>query len=424
VKSEIWWYSARVGGAVVWALLAGALLSPVALSSRILAKRLAGGTVFALQRVLTATALFFTGLHLVGMVLAEQVNLDAPDVVVPLRAPEQPAAVAWGMVAAALVVAVTVASFVFGHADRRVWFVAHLASLVAFIAGTTHALGVSGPDLEHPVAWWASALGAAAIVGATIARLAVNGNPFAAVAAVDAVPPAPQGSIEHELERRERAIVAQLRGDADRPDSMLLQRTLAGLRSLDDRAPRAGNGEVRSPFDALVPPSVGEHATLVVPSSDERRPMVDPEDLGPTAGAPAPLPLTPSQAVSGSLFPSTEDLRQLAGPLDLTVPPGLHEHLPEPAIWDAAPVTAGGATVAPSTAQTLRDLPVRTPRRLARTTAAADRLDAWQPARATLAPSVGPPSPPTAIDPVTGEPDPTAYRQWLKDWLAYVESQG
>jgi hypothetical protein len=35
----------------------------------------------------------------------------------------------------------------------------------------------------------------------------------------------------------------------------------------------------------------------------------------------------------------------------------------------------------------------------------------------------GPPPPPDAVDPDTGEPDPLIYRKWLRDWLDYVESQ-
>ena len=72
---------------------------------------------------------------------------------------------------------------------------------------------------------------------------------------------------------------------------------------------------------------------------------------------------------------------------------------------------------------TARVLPVRTPRRLARTTAAAATIDGWQPQRATDTTPAGPPAPPTEIDPITGEPDPQAYRKWLREWLAYVESQ-
>ena len=36
----------------------------------------------------------------------------------------------------------------------------------------------------------------------------------------------------------------------------------------------------------------------------------------------------------------------------------------------------------------------------------------------------GPPPLPTAVDPITGEPDKAAYTAWLKDWLVYAESYG
>jgi hypothetical protein len=71
-------------------------------------------------------------------------------------------------------------------------------------------------------------------------------------------------------------------------------------------------------------------------------------------------------------------------------------------------------------------LPTRTPQRLETTTAPAAGLGAWQPAARTDAVSVDapiPPPPPDAVDPTTGDPDPAAYRRWLRDWLAYVESQ-
>jgi hypothetical protein len=423
VKSEIWWYSARVGGVVAWALLAASLLAAVALPSRILARRVAPTTLVGLQRFLTATAVAFTGIHLLGSALAEQVDLGPADLVVPLAAPDQPGAVAWGIVAMGLVLALAVASLAGRRTGRRVWLVAHLLSLGAFVAGTVHALTVSGTDIDHPAVWWSSALAAAAIVGGTIARLLTNANPFPAVGASTT----PPDDIELELQQRERDIAAQLRRDGDRPDPALLERTLAGLRSLDERPVASDAGLLPGPFDLLVPPPAAAQPAPVPtfpPQAGERRPMVDRDDLAPGPGQPAPpLPLTPSQAVSGSLFPSAEDVRQTAGPLDLTVPPGLQEHVPAPPAWDDRPADRDRRPSEPPVPATDRELPVRTPRRLARTTAAAARIDAWQPARTAPVPSAGPPAPPSAIDPVTGEPDPTAYRQWLKDWLAYVESQ-
>jgi len=69
-------------------------------------------------------------------------------------------------------------------------------------------------------------------------------------------------------------------------------------------------------------------------------------------------------------------------------------------------------------------LPTRVPQRLAATTAPAATLGAWMPAASSAPKASGPPPPPAnAVDPETGEPDPQAYRKWLRDWLEYVESQ-
>jgi hypothetical protein len=100
---------------------------------------------------------------------------------------------------------------------------------------------------------------------------------------------------------------------------------------------------------------------------------------------------------------------------DLPTVDARHQN-PAPTVPAAPPAPDGGGPA----------LPMRTPRRLASTTAPAASLDAWRPATASAHGTTvgGPPPPPDgAVDPRTGEPDPQAYRRWLRDWLEYVESQ-
>jgi hypothetical protein len=90
-------------------------------------------------------------------------------------------------------------------------------------------------------------------------------------------------------------------------------------------------------------------------------------------------------------------------------------------------------TDAPDDARTDRSdeslLPTRSPRVVAPTTAPARSLSDWRPAappvptRGPAGPLAAPPPPTDAVDPMTGEPDAEAYRQWLRQWLDFVESQ-
>jgi DMSO/TMAO reductase YedYZ heme-binding membrane subunit len=400
VKSQMWWYMARSGGVVAWALSAISVVWGLLLSSRVLKRRI--------HRFLGGLAVVFTGIHVTGLLLDPKVPFGLADVLVPFASSWHPGAVAWGVVAFYLLIAVEVTSLLRRRIGERVWRSVHYCGFAVFLCGTIHGLK-AGTDVENPLIWWPAAGASAAIVGLCVARIFANGDP---------VP-------------RKRAVV-----DGARPAADLLERTLEGLRQLED-AP-----------------------ALPVFMLDEEPVPVPPPYESPHASAPLPPALTPEQSVSGSLFPSQHEVMAEPGHLDLTVPPGLDEsrRADEPAAPDAWSLEAAAGfarspaePIPPSTPiptrapqpellpewsmptpigdhesrTAVRDLPVRTPRRLARTTAAAESLGSWRPAVAVeTARTLAPPAPPAAIDPTTGEPDPQAYCKWLREWLAYVESQG
>jgi len=408
VKSQMWWYTARAGGIVAWALSAGSVVWGLLLSSRVLGRRISGPKLLDLHRFLGGLAVVFTGVHLSGLVLDSTVHFGPVEILVPFASEWHPGAVAWGVVAFYVLLAVEITSLLRRRVGERVWRAVHYGGFLVFLFGTIHGLK-AGTDVENPLIWWPAAAASAAIVGLCANRIFANGDP---------------------VPRREKRHAIT----GERPAAELLERTLEGLRQLDD-AP-----------------------TVVAPVAFDAPPAV-PE--GPFV--PRPAPLTPTQAVSGALFPSTDEVRAVPGPLDLTVPAGFddggHDEIPpapprpfwppditpldpaapeppqpirippaEPA-WSSTPPAGGSPATDPivvgdgGSPGAVRALPVRTPRRLSRTTVAAASLDAWRPARAAeVASQAAPPAPPTEVDPTTGEPDPQAYRKWLREWLAYVES--
>ncbi len=497
MKSQLWWYTARAGGIVAWALLAVTVVWGLLLSSRLLGRRISGPKLLDLHRYLGGLAVVFTGVHLVGLVLDSFVDFGIVDLLVPMASSHEPGAVAWGVVAMYLLVAVEITSLLRRRVGERVWRSVHYLSFGTFAAGTVHALVLPGTDIENPAIWWPSAVAAAAVVGLAVARVVANGNPMRrATTDADTV------ALDREVARRERAITEQLRGDGERPDAALIERTLLGLRALDDRvvspadargvpadgpsgpvgwtmppAPpaRPGSAPVVAPAD-LAPGRVGPEGAFVIPPPVLSRPA--PEPVAPIFADPIPRFATDPVANRG-ITPTPPEAVIDAAPFvapsfDVPVPPAFTESVaptdsPLPSS-PAAPATSGSphgrprdlslSWLAPEAVSPAdppveardapgpdapaprldvpswsdpvidarplptRELPVRTPRRLARTTAAAERLDAWTPTRRTATATVpaAPPAPPDAVDPVTGEPDPVAYRKWLKDWLAYVES--
>ena len=410
MKSQLWWYTARSGGIVAWVLSAVSVVWGLLLSSPTMTRRVPRPTLLDLHRFLGALAVVFTGVHLAGLLIDQNAQVGLVDVVVPFASTWRPGAVAWGVAAFYLLIAVELTSVLRRRVGDRVWRVAHYGGFGVFLFGAFHGLS-AGTDVKNPFLWWPAAGLSAAIVGLCAARIFANGDP---------VPLARDPLV-------------------DRPATALLERTLEGLRQLDE-----------------VPPPAIATEPLTVPSQPDFS-LADPSSFGPPPFDP-PSGLSSRQAVSGSLFrtarevfddpPATDltipaafdhgaalrgDARNdgwldasgpsSARPVPLAPPPGPSAIVEEPAM--RAPVDLPGVITpnpAPVSAST-RELPVRTPRRLARTTEAAERLDAWQPARANGAVAVAPPAPPAAIDPATGEPDPHAYRKWLREWLVYVESQ-
>ena len=409
MKSQMWWYTARAGGIVAWGLSAISVVWGLLLSSRVLGRRLTGPKLLDLHRFLGGLAVVFTGVHISGLVLDSTVHFGPLEVLVPFASEWNPGAVAWGVIAFYLLVAVEATSLLRRHVGERVWRMVHYGGFAVFLFGTIHGLK-AGTDVENPLIWWPAAGASAAVVGLVVARVFANGDPVPKAKAIDSMA-------------------------VDRPGAGLLERTLEGLRHLD---------ETPSPSPVII--------VETIEASDK-------------ATAPPPAPLSPHMAVSGSLFPSADEVRADPGALDLTAPTGLDDrgrYGPPPApprpAWVADRVMTAPADPEPEPLQAVlpptveprwptvvpvgassqttpigratedavadpRALPVRTPRRLSRTTVAATSLDSWRPEPAGRGSLSAPPSPPAEVDPTTGEPDPQAYRKWLREWLAYVESQ-
>lgn len=380
MRSELWWYVARSGGIVAWALVAASVLwgllltgerpSERATTRRELSRRATVAKLHDMHRFLSGLALVFVVVHGVGLLLDDTLGLSVVDIFVPWAADADPSGLAWGIVAFYLLLAVETTSLLRTRVPEAIWRGAHVMGLVVFLLGTVHGLDV-GTDVENPLIWWPAAAASAAIVGLAAYRL-LSGDLLSALSTPSTPPRAPQPATV---------------------TAALLERTLTELERLDT--------------DAY--PSAARTATAAGPPTVAAAPPA-PTVAPPTAAPTAP----PSAAPTPAPQPSARD----AEPGLPRVAPDAHPHegrdVPrQPPVPSRAPADTSRTT-----------LPTRVPRRLAATTAPAAALGAWAPASSSTPKAGGPPPPPeNAVDPETGEPDPQAYRKWLRDWLEYVESQ-
>jgi len=100
---------------------------------------------------------------IVALVADDFVHFSIAGLLVPFASSYRATAVAWGVVAFWLLVAVEVSSLAMSRLPRKAWYYIHLTSYVVAVAATLHAL-YTGTDTANPVFRWAG-LTALGLVG-------------------------------------------------------------------------------------------------------------------------------------------------------------------------------------------------------------------------------------------------------------------
>ena len=156
---QLWWLVARAGGLVAYALLTASVLAGLLLVVRL--RRLPPAAwLLDLHRFLGGLAVAFTGLHLVALLLDDFVHFTPVHLLVPFTSTWRPVAVAWGVLALHLLVAVEITSLIRSRMPRRVWRAVHLTSFPAWALASVHTL-TAGTDAT---AWPVRVLLAAGVV--------------------------------------------------------------------------------------------------------------------------------------------------------------------------------------------------------------------------------------------------------------------
>lgn len=163
--NQLWWYTARSAGLVSAALLAASVVWGLALSTAPRGARPRPAWRLDLHRYLGGLSVIFVAVHVLAIMADSYISFGWVQVLVPFTSTWKPWAVAFGVVALYLLVAVELTSLARKQLPRRLWRQLHFLSFPLLVVAELH-LFMAGTDAgSRPV------LGTALVVNAVIAVL-------------------------------------------------------------------------------------------------------------------------------------------------------------------------------------------------------------------------------------------------------------
>jgi len=150
----MWWYLSRATGLVTWGLAVASILIGLALATRALGPRPKAPWLLSLHRWVGGLTVLFTAAHIGAIVADSFVHFGVADVLVPFASSWKPTAVAWGIVAAWLLLAIELTSLQMRRLPKRVWRGIHLTSYAVAVLATVHGF-TAGSDTSNPAFTWA-----------------------------------------------------------------------------------------------------------------------------------------------------------------------------------------------------------------------------------------------------------------------------
>jgi predicted ferric reductase len=169
-SSQLWWYAARAGGLVAWALSALAVMWGLALSTRALGRRPRAPWLLDLHRFLGGLTVVFVGVHVLALWADSYVQFSLTELLVPFASAWKPWPVAWGVVAFYLLLAVELTSLLMKRLPKKLWKGVHFSSYAMYAFATVHLL-TAGSDSRSPVLRWSVIATIGAVVFFTVYRV-------------------------------------------------------------------------------------------------------------------------------------------------------------------------------------------------------------------------------------------------------------
>lgn len=145
---RVWWWVSRASGIVAWVGVAAAVIWGLLASTKLIRKRGVPAWILDLHRYLGTLTIVFVAVHVGAIWLDSFVTFTPTQLFVPFAASWRPHAVAWGIFATYLLVAVQITSWAMRRLPRKVWHRVHVLSLPMLAIATVHGF-LAGTDRSN-----------------------------------------------------------------------------------------------------------------------------------------------------------------------------------------------------------------------------------------------------------------------------------
>ncbi|NLA34675.1 MAG: ferric reductase [Actinobacteria bacterium] len=171
MNEQFWWYLTRSSGIIAWLMLTATVIWGILLATKAFPNQRRPAWLLALHRWLAGLTLSFLAIHLVALVADSYASFGLADLTVPFASDWKPGAVALGVIAMWLLVAVELTSLAMRRLPRRFWRAVHLSSYVTFWLTSMHA-AFAGTDATSWLYRGGAAASILAVAWALMYRLA------------------------------------------------------------------------------------------------------------------------------------------------------------------------------------------------------------------------------------------------------------
>ncbi len=149
---------ARASGLVAWAVVTLSILWGLALSTRLIRRKGIPAWLLDLHKFLGTLSIVFVAVHLLALWADNFVYFGPRELFVPFASAWRTGAVAWGIAATYLLVAIQVTSWTMKRLPRKLWHRVHLLSFPMFVLSTVHGF-TSGADNKNLAVQWLALTG-------------------------------------------------------------------------------------------------------------------------------------------------------------------------------------------------------------------------------------------------------------------------
>ncbi len=171
MNPQFWWYMTRASGLIAWLMLTASVIWGVVLSTKAFPEHRRPAWLLDLHRWLGGLSVMFLAIHLSALVADSYTHFGIGDLAVPFMSDWKPGAVAFGVIAAWLLIAVELTSLAIRRLPRRVWRSIHLLSYITFWLTSIHG-ALAGSD-RTALLYQVTAVGSiVAVVWALMYRIA------------------------------------------------------------------------------------------------------------------------------------------------------------------------------------------------------------------------------------------------------------